>query len=61
MRQRGVGSGAKEGVQSESGGLRVRQKGVESVIEGGDGESGRGGWRVRQGGGECGGRGWRVR
>ena len=39
MRQRGVGSGAKEGVESESGGLRVRQKGVESVIEGGDGES----------------------
>ena len=35
MRQRGVGSGAKEGVESESGGLRLRQKGVESVIEGG--------------------------
>ena len=28
---------------------------MESVIEGGDGESGRGGWRVRQGGE------WRVR
>ena len=55
-------SEAKDGVESESGGLRVRQKGVESVIEGGGGGvSGRGGWRVRQGGGECGGRGWRVR
>ena len=28
MRQRGVGSGAKEGVESEAGGWRVRQ-GVE--------------------------------
>ena len=37
MRQRGVGSGAKEGVESESGGWRVRRKGVESEIEGGGG------------------------
>ena len=37
MRQRGVGSGAKEGVESEAGGWRVRRKGVESEIEGGGG------------------------
>ena len=57
MRQRGVGSGAKEGVESESGGLRVRQKGVESVnCDRGGGrrvgqrgmESEAGGWRVRR-------------
>ena len=31
----GCGEWGKGGVESESGGLRVRQKGVESVIEGG--------------------------
>ena len=50
MRKSGVGSGAKEGVESEAGGWTVRHKGVASEIEG-DGEWGRGGWKVRQRGG----------
>ena len=50
MRQRDVGSGAKEGVESESGGLRVRQKGVESVIEGGGRRVGQRGMESEAGG-----------
>ena len=54
MRQRGVGSGAKEGVESESGGLRVRPEG------GGECDRG-GGRRVGQRGMESEAGGWRVR
>ena len=49
-----VGSGQRRGVESEAGGWTVRQKGVESEIEG-DGEWAEGGWRVRQRGGAEGG------
>ena len=50
----GLGSGQRRGVESEAGGWTVRQKGVESEIEG-DGEWAEGGWRVRQRGGAEGG------
>ena len=40
-------------MESEAGGWTVRHKGVASEIEG-DGEWGRGGWRVRQRGGRRG-------
>ena len=56
----GLGSGQRRGVESEAGGWTVRQKGVESEIEGGrrvgrgrmESEAegwGRRGWIVRQG------------
>ena len=78
MRKRGggwpVGSGQRRGVESEAGGWTVRQKGVESEIEGGrrvgrgrmESEAegwGRRGWIVRHGPGgvESKARGWRVR